>query len=286
MTRIAIIQLALACVFLSSAQAQPPVKEIGGFQHPESVYQSGKFLYVADIGAELAPVKKDGDGYIGKIDLSTGKLMDAHFLPVVGVLHSPKGMAMEGDTLLVADIDRIVGFDVVTRKQVVELTIGGTGFLNDLVVGDGKLYASATDNGKIYEIDVKTGAYHALAIDSIRGANGLFYKKGKLYCVSIGNFAHPDGSVFEIGLGRPVMKRIADYQGLLDGISIVGNTIYFSDWREQTHGVVLALDLVSKKLRTLPFPEIAGPADFSVSRDRRYFIIPEMMTGKVLFKPL
>jgi hypothetical protein len=278
----------LSTTFLPTAQAQPPVKEIGGFHHPESVYQSGNNLFVADIGEAMEPVKKDGDGYIGKIDLSTGTLVDAHFLPLTGsgVLHAPKGMAMEGDTLYIADIDRIVGFDVVTRQQVVELTIEGTGFLNDLVMGNGKLYASATDNGKIYEIDVRTRAYHALAIDSIRGANGLYFEKGKLYCVSIGSFAHPDGAVFEIDLPGHTVKKIADYQGLLDGVSIVGNMLYFSDWKEQGHGVVLSLNLTTKSVKTLPFPEIAGPADLAVSKDHRYFIIPEMLTGKILFRPL
>jgi len=277
-----IITLAM---IISIAQAQPPVQVTAGFHHPESVYQSGKNLYVADIGEAMSPVAKDGDGSIGRVDLSTGQLADAHFLPVDGKLNAPKGMAMNGDTLYVADVDRIVGFDVVSRRQVAEIAINGTGFLNDLVLGDGILYASATDNGKIYAIDLKTLRYAALPVDSIAGANGLYYTGHKLYCVSIGNWSHPDGTVYVIDVPKNTMEKLGDYKGLLDGVIILGNTLYFSDWGKDQKGVLLAMDLSTKVVRALP-GTISGPADFTISKDRRYFIIPEMLQGKILYRPL
>jgi len=269
----------------SIAQAQPPVKETSGFHHPESVIQSGNNLYISDIGAAMEPVAKDGDGYIGKIDLSTGKLLDAHFLPVEGTLNAPKGMAIDGNTLYVADVDRIVAFDVTSRRRVAEVVIAGTGFLNDLALGQGKLYASATDNGKIYAVDLKTYRYEALPVDSIAGANGLYYDTAtrRLYCVSIGNWAHPDGGVYVIDVRSGKMEKLGDYAGLLDGVALVGGTLYFSDWGSKQKGVLLAMDLATHKVR-IQFGEIAGPADFSVSKDGRYFIIPEMLEGKILYR--
>lgn len=271
---------------ISIAQAQPPVKETTGFHHPESVYQSGTTLFVADIGAAMDPVAKDGDGTIGKIDLTTGKLIDAHFLPAAGALNGPKGMAMDGNILYVADIDRIVGFDVTTRQQVKEIVIAGTSFLNDLVMGDGKLYASATDNGKIYAVDVRTGQYQALPVDSIGGANGLYYAAQKLYCVSIGSFAHPDGKVYVIDLLKSSTVTIGDHSGLLDGVAIAGDVLYFSDWgKDMQHGRLLGLSLTTKNVTELP-GEIAGPADFSISADHRWFIIPEMLKGRILYRAI
>jgi hypothetical protein len=272
-------------MIISMAQAQPPVKETTGFHHPESVYQSGKNLYVADIGEAMSPVAKDGDGFIGRVDLSTGELADAHFLPVDGKLNAPKGMAMNGNTLYVADVDRIVGFDVVSRKQVAEIVIKGTGFLNDLVSEDGILYASATDNGKIYAVDLKTFRYEALPVDSIAGANGLYYVDHKLYCVSIGNWSHPDGTVYVIDLRGYKMEKLTDYKGLLDGVALVGNTLYFSDWGKDQKGLLLVMDLPTKVVKALP-GAFSGPADFTISKDRRYFIIPEMLQGKILYRPL
>jgi len=272
-------------MIISMAQAQPPVKETTGFHHPESVYQSGKNLYVADIGEAMNPVAKDGDGFIGRVDLSTGQLADAHFLPVDGKLHAPKGMAMNGNTLYVADVDRIVAFDVVSRRQVAEIAIDGTGFLNDLVVGDGKLYASATDNGKIYAIDLKTFKYESLPVDSIAGANGLYYVDHKLYCVSIGNWSHPDGTVYVIDLRGYKIEKLTDYKGMLDGVALVGNTLYFSDWGKDQKGLLLAMNLTTKLVKPLP-GTISGPADLAISKDHRYFIIPEMLQGKILYRPL
>lgn len=269
----------------SVAQAQPPVKETAGFHHPESVYQSGKNLYVADIGEAMTPAAKDGDGFIGKVDLSTGKLVDAHFLPVDGKLHAPKGMAMNGNTLYVADVDRIVGFDVVSRKRVAEIAIKGTGFLNDLVLGDGKLYVSGTDNGKIYAIDLKTFQYQALPVDSIAGANGLYYTDHKLYCVSIGNWDHPDGTVYGIDLQGYKMEKLTDYKGLLDGVALAGNRLYFSDWGKDMKGLLLTMNLSTKVVNPLP-GTISGPADFIISQDHRYFIIPEMLQGKIRYRRL
>lgn len=275
----------LSAMVVTMVQAQPPVKETGGFHHPESVLQSGTYLYVSDIGAAMEPVAKDGDGYIGKIDLTTGKLLDAHFLPTDGTLNAPKGMAMDGNTLYVADVDRIVAYDVVSRRRVAGIVIAGTGFLNDLVLGQGKLYASATDNGKIYAVDLKTLKYEALAVDSIAGANGLYYDAASqhLYCVSIGNWSHPDGRVYVIDVSKGTMEKVGDYSGMLDGVALVGNTLYFSDWGKDQQGVLLAMDLATHSVRKLS-GVVAGPADFSVSSDSRYFIIPEMLKGKILYR--
>jgi outer membrane protein assembly factor BamB len=278
-----------SAMVVSMAQAQPPVKFTGGFHHPESVCQSGNNLFVSDIGEGMDPAAKDGDGYIGKIDLSTGKLVDAHFLPVDGTLNAPKGMAMNGNTLYIADVDRIVAFDVVSRKRIADIVITGTVFLNDLVMGDGKLYASATDNGKIYEIDLKTFHYAAMPVDSIAGANGLYFDAAaqRLYCVSIGNWAHPDGTVYAIDVRGYKVKKLTDYKGLLDGVVLVGNTLYFSDWKSMKEkGLLLELDLNTHVATPLEGEKIAGPADFSISKDGKYFIIPEMLEGKILYRPL
>jgi outer membrane protein assembly factor BamB len=281
MQKVWIITLAMT---ISIAQAQPPVKETTGFHHPESVCQYGNYLFVADIGAAMDPVAKDGDGYIGRIDLTTGKLLDAHFLPAAGTLNGPKGMALDGNILYVADIDRIVGFDVTTRRKMKEIVIPGTNFLNDLALGDGKIYASATDNGKIYSVDVKTSAYQVLPVDSIGGANGLYYADHKLYCVSIGSFAHPDGKVFVIDLLKNSMEKMSSYSGMLDGVALVGDRLYFSDWgKDMKKGMLLSLSLTTGEVEVLP-GEIEGPADFAVSADHSYFIIPEMLKGRILYR--
>jgi DNA-binding beta-propeller fold protein YncE len=284
----------LVLFFTGSSSAQSLPTEISGFQHPESVYQRGQTLYVSNIGTGMDPSKKNNDGFISKVDLTHRQVTELHFLGggVTGTLYGPKGMALKGSVLYVADVDRIVGFDVDTRKKVMELSIAGTSFLNDLVMGDGLLYASATDNGKIYVIDVDKKTYHPLALpDSIVGANGLAYDgaSSTLYCVGVGVWGHNDGQVYAIDLQHSQGRVLCGYRGLLDGVEKKGNTLYFSDWKSpQGKGGLLALDLTSRTVApvTLAYGPIAGPADFSLSADGRIFIIPATMEGKILFEPV
>lgn len=261
--------------------------EISGFSHPESVCQSGNVFYVSNTGAGVDPVAKDGDGFISKVDPVTG-ITDLHYLPVEGVLNSPKGMALYKNVLYVADIDHIEGFDLSTRKRVVDLAVSGTHFLNDLVVANGKLYASATDNGKIFVMDPATKECHALNLsDTIVGANGLAFDRisATLYCVGVGTWTKPDGKIYSIDLSSGKVRVISDYAGMLDGVALKGQTLYFSDWKgTNTKGNLLALDLGTHTIRELHFSrgEITGPADFSISEDGKFFIIPAMVEGKVL----
>lgn len=294
MRQLSIVFLCIPALFLFgvSVQAQStiPLTEISGFSHPESVMQSGNTLFISNIGAALDPAKKDGDGFISKVDLSTGKITDLHYLPAEGVLDAPKGMALNGRTLYVADIDHIVGFDIKSREKVFDLTITGTSFLNDLVMGDGKLYASATDNGKIFEIDPSQHTFHILPLkDSIAGANGLFFDhlSRTLYCVGIGSWGKWDGMLFAINLTDMSTTKIASYQGMLDGVDMIGNTLYFSDWKGiDKKGNLFSLNLKTHAVNELSLTVggIAGPADFAVSTDHRYFIIPSTMEGKVYFE--
>jgi hypothetical protein len=294
MQKLSIVLLCSLALCLSTthsvAQATIPVTELSGFSHPESVIQSGNALFISNIGAALDPAKKDGDGFISKVDLSTGKITELHYLPATGTLDAPKGMALNGKTLYVADIDHIVGFDIESREKVFDLPISGTTFLNDLVMGDGKLYASATDNGKIFEIDPMHKTYRPLPLkDSIPGANGLFYNhvSGTLYCVGLGTWGKWDGMLFAINLKDMTFEKIASYQGMLDGVDMVGNMLYFSDWKGiDKKGNLFSLNLKTHSVHELSLTVggIAGPADFSISADQRYFIIPSTIEGKVYFE--
>lgn len=277
--------VALLAATASVAQGLPA--ETSGFSHPESVCQAGQVLFVSNMGAALDPSAKDGDGFISRIDLSTRQITDLRFL---SPLNSPKGMAVYGRTLYVADIDHILGFDIDTRKKVLDLPVPGTHFLNDLALGGDKLYASGTDNGKVYEVDLHSRVCRALPLsDSITGANGLCYDGAshKLFCVGIGTWGSNDGRVFTIDLATYAVTPISDYRGLLDGVDRLGDTLYFSDWKgiQDSKGVIAALDLRTHRASTLSFGRgpVAGPADFTLSADRTYFIIPATMEGKVLY---
>ena len=93
---------------VAAAAAPPAPRAIAGFNNPESVLISGDHRFVSNIGATLDPTGKDGDGYVSELD-AEGRVLDAHAFPAIGShLDAPKGMAMAGGRLYVADIDRVV----------------------------------------------------------------------------------------------------------------------------------------------------------------------------------
>ncbi len=120
-----ILTVVFICIGLNSFSQQI----INGFANPESVTSDGKRYFVSNQGQDV--FSKDGDGFISEIS-EDGKLIERNFLPQKGVLNAPKGLTIANNILYVADIERIVGFDINSRKTVFELTIPQATVLNDI----------------------------------------------------------------------------------------------------------------------------------------------------------
>jgi hypothetical protein len=106
----------------------------------ESVVVEGKYLYAADIGAELNPTSKDGDGKIIKMD-KKGTIIDASF--VREKLNAPKGLAVNKEILFLNDIDRLIAIDINSGNKLYEIDfVKDTSFLNDIVVWDNRASCS------------------------------------------------------------------------------------------------------------------------------------------------
>ena len=86
---------------------------LGGFSHPESVDLDipHQVFYVSNLGG--APLDKDGNGFISKVSRD-GKLLQ---LKWIEGLNAPKGMVMNGFTLYVSDIDKLVEIDTRTGQD-------------------------------------------------------------------------------------------------------------------------------------------------------------------------
>lgn len=97
---------------------------VEGFSSPESMITNSENLYVSNVGKELKPTQKDGDGFISKLT-KDGKIEALHF---IDGLNAPKGMGIVNNTLYVADIDTLRGFDLNTKKEVFSLLFNGISF--------------------------------------------------------------------------------------------------------------------------------------------------------------
>ena len=155
-----------------------------GLQAPEAARfdPNQNVWYVANINGE--PAGKDNNGFITRLS-SDGKVDSLKFIAGGrnGVtLNAPKGMAITGDTLWVADIDAVRAFNKRTGAPITSVTVTGAKFLNDAAVGpDGTLYLtdtgvtadfSHTGPDRIYQ--VKAGkASVALESADLSGPNGI-----------------------------------------------------------------------------------------------------------------
>ena len=90
---------------------------VDGFASPESVVSLSGRHFVSNMGAGIKPTEKDGDGFISEID-DAGHVVDLHAFPKKdgGTLNAPKGLAIVAGRIYVADIDRVVGFDIATHS--------------------------------------------------------------------------------------------------------------------------------------------------------------------------
>lgn len=188
--------VAVLVVLAGSAVAQTPPDGHtveGDLMHPESVaYDADNdIFYAANIGEQLKPGAKDGDGFLSRL-AADGTVETLRFLPASdeGTLHAPKGTVVLDGRLYTADIDRVVGFNLGERTKIAEISLKekGVSFLNDIAVMDDQtLLASATSQGAIYRVDLEAETTTALDVE-VPGANGLAYSKaeGVLYAVTFG----------------------------------------------------------------------------------------------------
>lgn len=125
----------------SACGGDPP-----GFDTPESALYDGVDDVYLVSNIDGAPAAKDGNGYIAR--LQPAGRMQRRWIQggKNGVtLNAPKGLAIAGDVLWVADIDVLRKFERTTGRPLGELAIPGATFLNDVAAGpDGTIYCTDT----------------------------------------------------------------------------------------------------------------------------------------------
>lgn len=201
---------------------------INGFSMPESIASNGQRFFVSSQGQDF--INKDGDGFISEIS-ADGSILQQKFLPMEGVLHAPKGMTIVKNVLFVADLDKVVGFNIDSRKTVFELVVDGAKLLNDICrLENGFIAVTETVSGNIYKIDIRRKSFEIMG--NIPTVNGVAYNpKTKQLVVCSNGKRYGEGSVY-LKSGNAdfqVLPNIAN--GFFDGIAWIDNDhILLSDW--------------------------------------------------------
>ncbi|MEY4926146.1 MAG: hypothetical protein RI894_582 [Bacteroidota bacterium] len=286
-----IIFFFLTCFFAkANAQDGPKLnrfREMTGFDAPESVVGSGEFIYVSNVGKGDV-LAKDTNGFISKIDKAKGIFVEKQFIKG---LNAPKGMVVIKNTLYVTDIDRVLGFDLKTAKQTLEIAIPEGKFLNDIAVRDNNvLYVSDTKLNRIYEVNVSKKTFKILNVKTPQGANGLVYvaKEKTLYVNGFGSDGKKNGElamITQLESAAPVYVATPAKKGFMDGLCVPEkDVIVFSDWvnTEGKQGRINLYDPKTEMTRSVPLERgFAGPADFWLDVETSCFYIPLMLENKL-----
>ena len=176
---------------------------------PESVlaYDGGKKLYVSLIDGGGWDV--DGKGGVAKLN-SDGTDLNQDW--VTG-LNAPKGMALVGKRLYVADIKEVVVIDTRSGKILSKIAIDGATGLNDITSDKkGSIWVSDSRTGRIWKIENGIAKLH---LENVKGVNGLKSIGENLFVGAGKSFQRVDSAL--------KLVVLAEMPQGIDGIEPVGN---------------------------------------------------------------
>ncbi len=284
----AAVSLSGACSSHSATKSTASVVPLGvtlGLAHPESVrYDSAADVYyVSNINGD--PSAHDGNGFIDVVTADSFKviLVLVHGGPGVA-LSAPKGLALAGDTLWVADLDTVRAFDKHDGHllQTVDLAPLHASFLNDMAVGpDGAVYVTDTGTG---DSTHKTGnaiyrvaggqASVALSTPALDDPNGITWD-------SAGNrfLLAPGGRTIQTWTpGQKAPKPLINGPGGYDGIEVLADgRILVTSWADS------ALHVVNQGVMSKWIGGLNGPADIGVDTRRHVVAVPRLLDDRVEF---
>jgi sugar lactone lactonase YvrE len=268
------------------------LRNVIGFQGPESAtYDPDQDVFFVSNMTGYGSAQ-DGNGYITR--MSAGNPDSAQVFIQGGmngaVLDAPKGMAIQGDTLWIADISALRGFDRHSGAPVGTIDLAPLGAVqaNDVAIGpDGTL--RVTDTGIIMGKDgvVHTGRDKIFVVGpgravrvgaagpELRRPNGVAWDAvGKRWIVLSFDPFVGEVSAFPSDMSsRTVIRRGS---GQLDGVAILpGGTILFSSWADSSiHALSDGHDMQIVR-------EVPVPADIGLDTRRQHLAIPLSMLGRV-----
>ena len=265
-----------------------PVATIqGAFKTPESVrYDADQDVwFVSNING--VPSDKDNNGFISRVNAETGQVDSLMF--VAGgrggvTLHAPKGMALVGDTLWVADVDAVRGFHRRTGAALATINVQGATFLNDIVAAaDGSLYV--TDTGiritatgmedaktdRVFRIQRRSAS--VVAEGEVLGKpNGIAWDAAnqRFLIASFGK-----NTILGWKPGQTSPETVATGAGQFDGLEVLADgRILASSWADSTITAFAAPAGGGTMTGTKIVTGVASPADIGIDTKRSRVAVP------------
>ncbi len=266
--------------------------DIAGFATPESVLHDpmGDVYLVSNING--SPVDKDGNGFISRLT-PDGEVVALRWIDgtAEGVtLNAPKGMAIQGSSLFVADIDCVRMFDLTSGSPTGEVCVEGATFLNDVAPDDqGTLWV--TDSGLRAGpgglVPSGTDALYRLSPDGRMATIGRGEWLGRPNGVAVGPrgvfvATFGTGEVFQVAVDGAHTRVMPASDRQLDGIEFLDDGGFmFSSWGDACVYRVSGDGSVERIVTGLD-----APADIGYDRGRARVLIPLFNENRVLIRSL
>ncbi len=282
-------KLFFALIVLIMVACTPKVHQLDeGLRFCEAVYTYEDKLLISNFGSdELNPLSTtEFKGYIMQYD---GKTLTP-FINANGMLSAPKGMVVVGNYLYVADVQRVVVFDLSSedKRAFVLPQASKDLFVNHLVVVGDMILASVTNSDHILALQVGKNGEPGIAgfqiYSYVPGANGLLYDGDNLYVASYNPNGTPDEEnvIYVIdNLGNPEPRPFISRMGMYDGLALNNGWLYFTDWIDATLGRVKISDPENIEIIPLELEQpMVGPAEIDFYDGA--LCIPDLPNSRVL----
>ena len=267
------------------------------FATPESVLhdEEADVYLVSNIGGN--PLGPDDDGFISRVS-PDGTVDSLRWIDGARgdfTLNAPKGMAIHGNTLFVADIDSVRAFDRTTGAYQGARGVPGATFLNDLTVGpDGTLYVSdsgltssfaSSGTDAIHRFDGEEAVPVAEGTE-LNSPNGIVAWDDSLAVVSFGGAGVrviPLGGDAEGQNLGAMLTTLAGDQ--LDGIvRLDDGSFLVSSWGTQT--IYRVPPPGSDREPYVVAAGIPSPADIGWDAQRQRLLVPVFQENRLEFHPV
>lgn len=286
------------CERLRGEPAERPlgrhVATVQGFHEPESAqYDPDQDVWFVSSIVGYGSVKDD-DGYISRVDAAGLERNDVFVRSRVnGVeLHAPKGMAVQGDTLWVADIHVLRGFHKRTGAVVatVDLAPHGAVLLNAITIGpQGEVVITdsgllMTDKGVVF---VKGSRIFAVgrgrAVRVLAEGTWLIHPNGIAWDAAeqryvVASFNPFVSEVYGFRPGDTTRTVLAKGNGRYDGLVSIGDGRFLTtSWPDS------ALYLIEDGRTRRIGGSMWTPADIGWDSRRQIVAVPSYLQGRVEF---
>lgn len=270
------LQLFLLLLVAAQGSASAETQwRVEGLEMPESAVVDTARQRIIVSNIKGSPGAADGNGYLSLLSLD-GELLEQHWAEG---MDAPKGMAVVGGQLLVADLRQLHLVDMQSGELVQSVAVADAVFLNDISSDGTVAYISDMMNHTLYRYE--DGAVSTwLKTDALLHPNGVLMDGDRLLVATWGSPLHEDfstdqpGGVFAVDRATQAITPLEGAQALgnLDGLVHTPEGFAVNDW---ITGQLWMLDAEGRVISS----ETTQPGLADISTGAELLLMPYMLDG-------